>query len=105
MINNKEIKDNKLIINKDNKGNTKLFISKADREIIKEIFEILYLEKLNINEELLASNINNIQVHINNMNTLDYFSLSVEGLSVKLKNDYSLKNIKADIHGIQVRHF
>ncbi|MEL0257836.1 MAG: AsmA-like C-terminal region-containing protein, partial [Gammaproteobacteria bacterium] len=99
IINNKETKNNKLIINKDDKDNIKLFIKKADRGIIREIFEILDLEKLNIDKGLLASNINNVQVHKNNMNSLDYFSLSIENLNVKLKDDYTLEKVKADIHG------
>ena len=105
IINNKETKNNKLIINKDDKDNIKLFIEKADGGIIREIFEILDLEKLNIDKELLANNINNTQVHINNMNSLDYFSLSIENLNMKLKDDYSLEKVKADIHGNSSKAF
>ncbi|MEK9793377.1 MAG: AsmA-like C-terminal region-containing protein [Gammaproteobacteria bacterium] len=99
IINNKETKNNKLIINRDDKDNIKLFIEKADKEIIKEIYQILELEKLNIDKGLLTSNINNVQFHINNMNNLDYFNLSIENLNMKLKDNYTLEKVKADFHG------
>ena len=77
VINNKNISNNKIVLNKDNKKNIKIFIRKNGNKVVKEFLPAFGVKKSDLLAQLASSNIKNIQVHLNNQGSLDYFSLSL----------------------------
>ena len=48
---------------------------------------------------MLSSDIEDIQVHLNNKGKLDYYSLTISDASVDIEDNYSLDSVDADIYG------
>ena len=103
VINNKNISNNKIVLNKDNKKNIKIFIRKNGNKVIKEFLPVLGVKKSDLLAQLASSNIKNIQVHLNNRGSLDYYSLYLVDPSIQLDDKYTLDNINARAYGTLLR--
>jgi len=99
VIDNKNIKNNKIVISKDNKKNISVFIKKNDSHLIRKYFPIIGMYNLNIPTQLLSGDIEDIQVHLNSKGKLDYYSLTISDGSVDIEDSYSLDNVNAKIYG------
>ena len=95
----KNISNNKIVVSKDNKKNIKIFIKKNGNKMVKEFLPILGIKKSDTLAQLVSSNIENIQLHLNNRGSVDYFSLSLVDSSINIDDNYSLKNINARLYG------
>ena len=67
--------------------------------MVREFLPILGIKKSDILAQLVSNNIENIQLHLNNRGSLDYFSLFLVDSSMNIDDNYSLKNINARLHG------
>ena len=103
VINNKNITNNKIVLSRDNKKNMKIFIKKDGNKVVKEFLPALGVKKSDLSAQLDSSNIKNIQVHLNNRGSLDYFSLSLVDSLIQLDDKYSLNNINARVYGTLLR--
>ena len=99
VINDKNINNNKIVVSKDNKKNIKIFIKENGNKMVKEFLPVLGIKKSDALTQLVSSNIKNIQVHLNNQSSLDYFSLSLVDSSISIDNNFSFKNINARLYG------
>ena len=99
VINNEKISNNKIVLSKDDKKNIKIFIRKNGNKVVKEFLPVFGVKKSDFLAQLTSSNIKNIQVHLNNRRSLDYFSLSLVDSSIQLDDKYSLNNINARLYG------
>ena len=99
LINNETITNNKIVISKDNKKNMKIFIKENGDKMVKELLPIFGVKKSGMIAQLVSSNVKNIQVHLNNRGSLDYFSLSLLDSSINIDEKFSLKNINARVYG------
>ena len=99
VINNKNISNNKIVLSKDNKKNIKIFIRKNGDKVVKEFLTAFGVKKSDLLAQFASNNIENIQVHLNNLGNLDYFSLSLVNSSLQFDDKYSLKNINARLYG------
>jgi len=99
VLKDKNISNNKIVVSKDNKKNIKIFIKKNGNKMVREFLPILGIKKSDTLAQLVSSNIENIQLHLNNRGSLDYFSLFLVDSSINIDDNYSLKNINARLHG------
>ena len=99
VIDDKNISNNKIVLSKDNKKNIKIFIKKNGNKLVKEFLPAFGVKKSDSLAQLASSNIKNIQVHLNNQGSLDYFSLSLVDSLIQLNDKYTLNNINARVHG------
>ena len=99
VIDNKNISNNKIVLSKDNKKNIKIFIRKNGNKVVKEFLSEFGVKKSDLLAQLASSNIEDIQVHLNNQGSLDYFSLSLKDSLIQFDDKYSLNNINARVHG------
>ena len=99
VVNNKNISNNKIVLNKDNKKNIKIFIRKNGNKLVKEFLPAFGVTKSDLLAQLASSNLKNIQVHLNNRGSLDYYSLSLVDPSIQLDDKYTLNDINARVHG------
>ena len=99
VINGTNIRNNKIVVSKDNKRNMKIFIKENGNKMVKEFLPVFGIKKSDALAQLFSSNIENIQVHLNNRGNLDYFSLSLVNTSINIDEEYSLKNINARLYG------
>ena len=99
LINDKSVNDNKVVINKDENKNLKLFVKKNDKELFKILINNVGFTNLSIAKQLYSSDIQNMNIHISNKGEIEYYSLSVADLSMKISDEYSLKNAKFEIYG------
>ena len=99
VIDNKNISNNKIVLRKDNKKNIKIFIRKNGNKVIKEFLPAFGIKNSDLLAQLASSNIKNIQVHLDNQGSLDYFSLSLIDSLIKFDDKYTLDNINARVYG------
>ena len=99
VIENENISNNKIVVSKDNKKNIKIFIRKNGNKMVQEFLPTFGVKKSDLIAQLASSNIKDIQVHLNNRGSLDYFSLYLVDSLTKLDDKYILKNINARVHG------
>ena len=98
-IDNKNIKNNKIVINKNNAKDLKIYIKKNDFKTLKKIITMNHFENSNFIKKLLNSKIENFQAHITNTGYLDYYSFSLKKYSTNLIDKYIASNIDADVYG------
>ena len=99
VIDNKNISNNKIVLSKDNKKNIKIFIRKNGNKVVKEFLPEFGVKKSDLLSQLASSNIKNIQVHLNNQGSLDYFTLSLKDSLIQFDDKYALNNINARVYG------
>ena len=99
IIDNKSISNNQIVVSKDSEKNIKVFIKKNDSQLISRFLPLLEIADHNLLRQLLSSEMKNIQVHLNNEGTLDYYSLSINDASINLEDNYYLKNLDAQVYG------
>lgn len=99
VINNENISNNQLVVSKDNKSNIRIFIKKNDRQLTKSFLPLFEMDDSDIFGQLLSSDMRNIQVHLNNKGSLDYYSLSINDASIDIEDKYSINNIDAKVYG------
>ena len=99
VINNKNISNNQIVLNKDNKKNIRIFIKKNDRQLIKRLLPLLEVDDSDILSQLLSSDMRDIQLHLSNKGSLDYYSLSINDASIDIESNHSINNIDAEVYG------
>ena len=95
---NNKITNNKIIIQKNNNDDVKIFIKKTDSEFLRLITKVTQSNNINSVNKFINADINNLHVHLTKSNSINYFSLSIKKLNLKYK-EYSAKNIDANIYG------
>ena len=81
---------NDFLVYDNNKKNIKIFIRKNGNKVIKEFLPVLGVKKSDLLAQLASSNIKNIQVHLNNRGSLDYYSLYLVDPSIQLDDKKNL---------------
>ncbi len=99
VVNNKNISNNKIVISKDNKKNIKIFIKKNGNKVVQNFLPAFGVKKSDLIAQIASGNIKDIQVHLNNRGSLDYFSLYLVDSLIQLESKYFLKNINARVNG------
>ena len=98
-IQDNKITDNMIVISKDKNDNLKLFIKKSEKSLLKLVTKNTFLNNTKLFDKILNNDIYDLQVHLTENNSIDYFSLSLQGLDLDYQNKYFATDINADIYG------
>ncbi len=98
-IKDNKINNNKIVIQKNNNDDIKIFFKRSDTELLRLLNKQTSLKDIIPIKKIVNSDVTNLQIHLKKSYSIDYFSFSLKKLDLDYKNQYFATDVAMDIFG------